>query len=108
MPRKVSFDGQGLRDRRQWPSIPPDQAQAMLDFLGWYRAVAEDALTKSAAIAEIAREDLGSAGNAQWWAHVIRAIDWLMHQVGKRQKYLEIQLAQREGRWQPQGQGRGT
>lgn len=102
MPRKGKLDARGLRDRRFWPHLSADQQQTLIDFLAYYRAVAESAALKAAEIADIASEDLGQAETARYWARVVKSIDWLLHRVPMRQVYLEIQLAQREGRWRPQ------
>lgn len=108
MPRKAKLDAQGLREKRFWPHLSAEHQAELVNFLGWYRAVAQDAKAGADAIAAIASQDLGSRGNAEWWAYVIRSIDWLLSRVPTRQQYLEILLAEQEGRWQPKATRPGT
>jgi hypothetical protein len=101
MPRKRSLDANGLRQKKFWPHLPEPVQQELIEFLAFYRAVAESAALKAAEIADIAREDLGAAENSRYWTRVVRSIDWLLHRVPMRQRYLEIRLAKEQGRWQP-------
>lgn len=108
MPKPKGLDANGLRTRRFWPSLSPDQQQTVIDFLAYYRALAEQGQAKASELAAIASQDLGMAENALWWAHVVRSIDWLISYVPKKQWYLEVQQAQREGRWRDTVSGPGT
>lgn len=108
MPRKPELDAHGLRHKRFWPHLTADQQATLLEFLAWWRATAEHAHDRAAELAAIAKEDTGAQGMAQWWAHAIRTIDWLLHRVPQRQQYLEIKLAQAEGRWRDKAPARAT
>lgn len=103
MSRPHQLDANGLRRRVFYPTLPADVQDELLAFLAWHRAIAEDAVSKAAHLAELAQVDAGMAGSADHWAKVVKAIDWLLHRVPMRQRYLEIKLAMEEGRWRPTG-----
>lgn len=105
MAKPKGLDKLGLRHKRHYPTLPADQQRALIDFLAYYRAVAETGQAKAAELAALATEDLGMRQTAEWWAYCVRSIDWLLSFVDKRQMYLEIQLAMKEGRWQGTGSG---
>lgn len=108
MPRPVKLDAHGLRPRRLWPMLPEETQKQMIDFLAWYRAVADQGATKAGQLADMAQVDAGMRETAAWWAHAVRACDWLLSYVGNRQEYLEIELAIKEKRWIPPTTKPGT
>jgi hypothetical protein len=108
MPRKPKLDHRGLRERRWWPELTEDEQKTIINFLGWYRAVAEDGHAKAVELANMATIDNGTRQNAEWWAYAVRTVDWLLSYVPHRQQYLEILLAEKEGRWKPPATRPGT
>lgn len=101
MPRKLKLDPRGCRSRRFWPSLSDESQELILNYLGFWRAKAEQAAFASAALADIANRDDSTLNNAKWWMYSVRTIDWLMHHVHNKQEWLEVLLAQKEGRWKP-------
>lgn len=99
MASSVKLDPFGLRPRAYWPKLPEPVQGLVMNFLAYMRGEAEAAAMSSAKIAEIAREDLGAAATMQYWLHAIKTIDWLLTRSTQKQKFMEILLAQQEGRW---------
>jgi hypothetical protein len=108
MSRPIKLDANGLRPRTSWPRLTDEQQTTLREFLAWWRVQCEYGAQRSGELAAIATEDTGQAKVAEWWAHAVRAIDFLLSKVGQRQQYLEIQAAMKEKRWKDKVTEPGT